>query len=141
MEQPVAKMIYFISGHIDLSKEEFSTNYIPLIDKACEDPTATFVVGDCYGADGFAQIYLHYLGRSFVVYHKGNHARVNPYKLPTVGGYISHTAKDQAMTEASDLDIAWVRPGKETSGTASNLRRRRIKEKYVEMFGSDRVVE
>lgn len=31
---------------------------------------------------------------------------------------------DAAMTEDSDFDIAWIRPGKEDSHTADNIRRR-----------------
>lgn len=129
------EMIYFISGHIDLSKEEFSTHYTPLIDKVCQDPSATFVVGDCYGADDYAQIYLHSKNRFFVVYHKGDRPRCNKTNAYAIGGFLSHTSKDQAMTEASDLDIAWVRPGKEESGTARNLYRRRDKEEYTQLFG------
>lgn len=33
-------------------------------------------------------------------------------------------ARDEALTAASTFDIAWVRPGRERSGTARNLQRR-----------------
>jgi hypothetical protein len=31
---------------------------------------------------------------------------------------------DEAMTKISDFDIAWIRPGRENSHTANNIRRR-----------------
>ena len=40
-------MIYFISGHRDLTIEEFKKHYIPKIDEVCAfDKNAKFVVGD-----------------------------------------------------------------------------------------------
>lgn len=52
-------MIYFISGHRDLTWEEFTKWYAPAISKViCTDKEARFVVGDCEGADRMAQDYL-----------------------------------------------------------------------------------
>ena len=43
-------MIYFISGHRDLTIEEFKKHYIPKIDEVCAfDKNAKFVVGDYWG--------------------------------------------------------------------------------------------
>jgi hypothetical protein len=42
----------------------------------------------------------------------------------SVGGFRTDKARDEAMTENSNKDIAWVRPGREKSGTAKNLKRR-----------------
>lgn len=67
-------MTYFISGHRDLTWEEFTKWYAPAISKViCTDKEARFVVGDCEGAD---------------------------------------------------RDIAFIRKGKESSGTAQNILRR-----------------
>ena len=56
-------MIYFISGHRDLTIEEFKKHYIPKIDEVCAfDKNAKFVVGDYWGADTFAQDYLVNIG-------------------------------------------------------------------------------
>jgi len=41
------------------------------------------------------------------------------------GGYTSDNSRDKAMTTESNADIAWVRPGREKSGTAKNLKRRK----------------
>lgn len=41
-------MIYFISGHRDLSYEEFEKYYVPKIEEVIKsDPFAEFLVGDC----------------------------------------------------------------------------------------------
>jgi hypothetical protein len=42
----------------------------------------------------------------------------------TKGEFKTDKQRDAAMTAASTIDIAWVRPGKEYSGTAQNLARR-----------------
>ena len=48
-------MIYFVSGHRDLSYEDFEKYYIPKIEAAIrEDLEAEFVVGDCDGVDKYA---------------------------------------------------------------------------------------
>ena len=40
------------------------------------------------------------------------------------GGFGSDQERDSAMTGNTDEDIAWIRPGRERSGTAKNLMRR-----------------
>jgi hypothetical protein len=42
------------------------------------------------------------------------------------GGFPNDAARDAYMTQHSDRDIAWVRTGKEHSGTAKNLQRRNM---------------
>lgn len=45
-------MTYFISGHRDLTWEEFTKWYAPAISKViCTDKEARFVVGDCEGKE------------------------------------------------------------------------------------------
>lgn len=122
--------IAMISGHLDLTQAEFDEHYIPLIAQAIVEE-CDFVIGDAPGCDAMAQILLKDRQRigglvKVTVYHAGRTPRNNK-GFPTRGGYLSHTAKDSAMTAASDLDIAWVRPGKEASGTARNLARRALK--------------
>jgi hypothetical protein len=113
----------FISGHGDLSQGEFTAIYVPWIDAAIRDGITHFVVGDFKGSDFFAQIYL--TGKNVVVYHMFNSPRHNAGQFPTIGGFSDDESRDTAMTEASCMDIAWVRPGKEKSGTALNLARRK----------------
>lgn len=61
---------------------------------------------------------------SVVVYHMFIAPRNHVSKFLTKGGYVNDEDRDSAMTKESDYDIAWVRPGKEKSGTAINIRRR-----------------
>jgi hypothetical protein len=130
-------MIAFISGHLDLTSEEFDTHYVPLIQIAIKN-NHTFVIGDARGADNMAQQFISeiYGGDNktnwgtyspVLVFHMFGSPRNNVGGFKTKGGYKSDDERDAAMTAASDYDIAWVRPGREKSGTAKNLARR----KYV----------
>ena len=52
-------MIYFISGHRDITQEEFDANYVPAIEDAIDNGQTTwedceFIVGDCKGCDQMA---------------------------------------------------------------------------------------
>lgn len=122
-------MTYFISGHRDLTWEEFAKWYAPAISRTLStDNTAQFVVGDCEGADRMAQDYLPACGVSFrniTVYHMFKAPRYTALRsVPTQGGFTSDIERDKAMTEHSDYDIAFIRKGKESSGTAQNILRR-----------------
>ena len=123
----------FISGPLDLTEEEFREHYMPAILNAwCY--LASFVVGDARGADAMAQIYLRSLADSdsdnvgglIVVYHMFAKPRHN-MGFMTVAGFQTDEERDAAMTATSDRDIAWVRPGRDKSGTAKNLARRDVK--------------
>lgn len=121
-------MIYFISGHGNLSAEDFVEYYVPGINHALiTDPDPRFVIGDYVGADTLAQLYLlNRVQRTRVtVYHMFLKPRINLGDYNTDGGYQSDDERDTAMTEASDVDIAWVRPGFKTSGTQANINRRK----------------
>ena len=117
---------YFISGHGDLTHEEFTEHYVPEIDEAIEEG-ANFVLGDFEGADTMAARYLHSKGLRHKVrlYHMFSRPRHFVGSFPTVGGFTTDELRDAAMTEVSDEDIAWLREGKEESGTAKNLARRK----------------
>lgn len=120
---PVGKTtVNYISGHLDLTLAEFDAHYRPEIDAALARGEV-FVVGDARGADALAQQYL--LGRTVavVVYHMLTSPRNNA-GFPTTGGFTSDDERDTRMTMDSDRDIAWVRPGREKSGTQRNLDRR-----------------
>lgn len=115
----------FISGHLSLTEEEFEIHYRELIDYAIA-AGHDFVVGDAPGADTIAQKYLaeHVSRERVVVYHAYTSPR-NANNFRMVGNFPSQNAKDKAMTLASDYDILWIRPGREDSGTARNLERRK----------------
>ncbi len=119
-------MIYFISGHRDVTPEEFDEHYVPKLSAALLEQEATFVVGDFEGVDIMAQKWLKDRNNeNVIVFHMFTSPRQNA-GFPTIGGFTSDEHRDSTMTSASDFDIAWVRPGKEKSGTAINLRRRRL---------------
>lgn len=125
-----AMIICFVSGHLDLSQDEFEKQYVPLISKAIANGH-DFVVGDARGADTMAQEYLrdmavagHLEPMQVRVFHAYNQPRHN-LGFESVGGFASQSAKDASMTKASDYDVAWVRKGREDSGTARNIERRK----------------
>lgn len=149
------EMTFFVSGHLDLTKEEFERHYAPAIEHAHAEG-ASFVVGDARGCDFMAQRLLHGLEagqdrstgrvRVFHMLARPRHSFGSGYgsndpNLPKeqwtgrrggfalVGGFTSDEDRDAAMTQASTHDIAWVRPTKDkrNSGTAKNLRRRELK--------------
>ena len=113
---------HFISGHLTLSEAEFNEHYRPSIDAAITAGDS-FVVGDARGTDALAQEYLHGKTDSVVVYHMFTEPRNNA-GFNTCGGFKSDEERDAQMTADTDCDIAWVRPGREKSGTQKNLDRR-----------------
>lgn len=109
-------MIYFISGHIDVSEDDFVKHYKEQIDKALLDKDCSFVIGDADGIDTMAQKYLY--GKidktKVTVYHSRDMPRNNPMGYPMKGGYKDYTEKDAVMTANSDVDILWIRSAEET---------------------------
>lgn len=122
---------YFISGHRDLTENEFEYYYIPLIQEAIsENPNAKFVIGDCDGCDIIAQNYLVKIINdiaNITVYCIGDTPRnINPEIIYIKNGFVDDREKDVAMTNASFKDIALVRNPKIWSGTGENILRRNI---------------
>lgn len=125
---------FFVSGHLDLTEQEFADHYVAEIDKAIADK-GWFVVGDAKGCDTLAQQYLWKHAKPFeehkvvdlrvIVFHMLDKPRFNA-GFQTIGGFKSDEDRDLAMTLQSTHDIAWVRPGRENSGTAKNLQRRAL---------------
>jgi len=124
---------FFISGHGDLTLEEFEEHYHPMIEKALSED-GWFVIGDYKGADTMANKFLSdylFFNKSMfpytevIVYHVGDKPRNNPGRFETFPGFSSDEERDATMTRHSSVDIAWVRPGRENSGTARNIARRK----------------
>ena len=112
----------FISGHLDLSEKEFEEHYKLAIDEALKRGES-FVIGDARGADTLAQNYLLGKTNAVIVYHMFASPRNNA-GFTTFGGFQTDEARDEKVTLDSDCDIAWVRPGREDSGTQRNISRR-----------------
>lgn len=118
--------IYFISGHRDLTKEEFNKYYVPKIQSAIKEG-GSFVIGDYYGADIMAQNYIVEQGYAdkITVYHMFTAPRnLAPGIKNIIGGFKDDIERDSEMTRISDEDIAFIRKGRWTSGTAQNILRR-----------------
>lgn len=123
---------YFVSGHLNLTEAEFAEHYVPRLNAAIAED-ASFLVADARGCDALTQLWLAALNVPLTIFHMLERPR-NAFgvNIVLVGGFTSDTARDEAMTSRSDDDIAWVRPGRATSGTARNLARRALMHHVVE---------
>ena len=123
-------LTYFISGHRLISEEEFANTYKPAIDYVLEQhPDCNFVIGDYWGCDEMAQNYLvdekNISPDRITVYHMLESPRYYNKKITNfVGGFNTDDERDEAMTDASNEDIAFVRDCTKISGTAKNILRR-----------------
>lgn len=123
-------IVYFVSGHRNITPEEFKEHYVPKLDKAMKECSVRFVVGDCEGVDIMATKYLYEKGADVTIYHMFvsprfliKHIDENyNHEVKLKGGYTSDFDRDFTMTKESDYDIAWVRYKR--SGTQQNLDRR-----------------
>jgi hypothetical protein len=127
--------VYFISGHRNITEEEFNNNYAKVLDKVSKE-MCDFVVGDYYGVDIMAQNYLVDVlsvnPDRITVYHMFDKPRnINPKIKNTKGGFKTDEERDAAMTEASDEDIAFIRDLDKWSGTKENVLRRYKPEKIL----------
>ena len=148
--------VAFISGHRDITGEEFKTSYVPVI-KEYFRKGYSFVIGDCNGCDNFAaQLIALIMSASpdrrvtLTIYHMLQEPRfrvgerhddgvwrIEPLladksvdewpEVRYIGGFRTDEERDAAMTAASSVDIAFVRDQtKWKSGTAQNLYRRHL---------------
>ncbi len=128
-------MTAFISGHLDLTEDQFVLHYVPLLDAAIE-ATHRFVVGNARGADELALKYLRAKAvpsDRVTVYHKsGGSGQLTVADVENIGfsnikrGWKSYSERDATMTSVSDYDIAWVRPDHETKILLESLGHRYV---------------
>lgn len=127
-------MTYFISGHRDLTQEEFNIHYVPLIEKIItNDINTEFVVGDWEGCD---TMFINYMLEQvdyppITIYHVEKNPRIIYEGESVLNAEEIYNIKlrtydecDARMTSDSDFDVAWIRPGREDSHTAMNIKRR-----------------
>ena len=127
-------MVYFISGHRDLTQEEFDMHYAQLIDEIMRnDPFAEFIVGDWEGCDTMSINFLleQVEYPPITIYHVEEEPRVKYGNESVLNGENIYNIKlenydecDAQMTFDSTFDVAWIRPGREDSHTAKNIKRR-----------------
>lgn len=128
-------MKYFISGHRNITDNEFNDIYIPLLDNALLDKNASFVVGDYDGVDAMAQIYLIGKTNKVSVYHIGKHPMNNLNGWDTIGMFNDDIDRDSTMTRDSEEDIAWIRNPGDMTGTEQNIVRRNKKYYFITYQG------
>lgn len=125
---------YFISGHRNITKEEFDNNYAKVLKNITNQPSTAnvrFIMGDYYGVDIMAQHYLidklKFPPERICVYHMFDKPRnIHPLIDNRVGGFTSDEERDAAMTRDSDFDVAFVRDHNKWSGTGANILRRNL---------------
>lgn len=119
-------MVYFVSGHRDITENEFKAYYEGKLEKAYkQDRNAVFVLGNSPGLDTLA---IEYFEKNNIFY------KVYQYEdeLPSmkcgmlVKKFDDADERDAFLTRISDIDIAYIRKGKEDSCTAKNILRRHI---------------
>lgn len=126
----------FISGHLDISKEEWRQHYKDEIDNAIKNGY-DFVIGDSRGTDKISAEYLRTKNVMNVTIYYTYNKPINNLGYNLIGNFKSHTDRDSRMTQDSTRDIAWVRSkesskklyGKKyrsnrVSGTQKNINRR-----------------
>ena len=129
------KKTFFVSGHRDITKEEFEQLYIPKFKEIIDsfengDIDPFFIMGDYEGVDIMSQNALVGVLRMnparLTVYHMNSTPmNLNSEITNLKGNFKDDIERDSAMTRDSDEDIAFVRIGKECSGTAQNIIRRK----------------
>ena len=124
--------IFFISGHRDITEEEFRINYVQAINDAIFNYHAKFIIGDYHGVDIMAQNYLIDVLKinpnDVTVCHMFDKPRnINDKIVNIIGGFKNDEERDSYMTINSDEDIAFIRDrSKYKSGTAQNILRRKL---------------
>jgi hypothetical protein len=125
-----------ISGHTDITQEDFDKYYKPAIDATPHG--SCFVVGTAEGADSFAiqHIKTTKKGSITICSKSNNHGLVEEDNIKIVSGFNSFPERDAYMTSNSDQDIAflrndWMALG---SGTMANLIRRQYGNQVSNLF-------
>ena len=125
---------YFVSGHRNITEDEFNSNYAPILKDIVENNSIgniRFIIGDYYGVDIMSQHYLidvlNLPPERICIYHMFDKPRnMHPLIENRVGGFTSDEERDSVMTRDSDIDIAFVRDHNTWSGTGANILRRHL---------------
>lgn len=140
----MSNKIYFISGHRNITEDEFINNYIKKfnqiemmyqyqksMNRTNDINTPLYVVGDYEGVDIMSQNYLvdnlKVDPKRITVYHMFDKPRNCNSKITNFkGGFNYDEERDAAMTNDSTEDIAFIRDHLRLSGTAMNILRRKL---------------
>lgn len=126
-------MVYFVSGHRDLTHSEFNRVYLPVLDEIlCSDQNAFFMVGVCEGVDTFAIEYLiEQHARLTIVGPSVKEKYAKYHNKATLISTLTYEHADSYMTAQSDKTVAFIKPGREQGHTARNILRRYIINKLL----------
>jgi hypothetical protein len=124
---------YMISGHIDLTREQFDKYYKPQIDEVPKG--SHFIMGNALGADSFALEYINDKSTITVVCKDDRHLPTEK-GIKVVYGFNSFPDRDGYMTSNSNHDIAFLRNDTMAlgSGTMMNLMRRQYSPEVATLF-------
>lgn len=137
----------FVSGHRDLSKEEFDTIYVSPINQYIDwlnldqssffsSKKLTFYVGDCDGCDNMV---INYIVNNILPNNKNAYLNIctcdfdfdgkcsynfDDPNISIISGFKTHEERDTYMTIETHVDLLYIRPNKWDSGTAQNFVRR-----------------
>ena len=134
-------MVVFVSGHHNLDKNAFNKYYIPKIKELIiNDRNISFVVGFYSGCDNMFLEYINsnYINLNVTIYACEPEDYINASRFRREIDNIIETSKnnisviykntldecDKAMTEASNMDLAFIYPDRTDSYTAKNILRR-----------------
>jgi len=142
--------VFFISGHINLTQQEFDLHYVDQIDQSIKKG-GIYVIGNAQGGDTMALEYLLKKGvdpKKITIYFYNRYGDSQSKKyidrgLKVITEFKSYTNRDAHMTISSNTDILWIRPESENikllgsaykkghvSGTEKNLLRRKQNSLY-----------
>lgn len=117
-------MNIFISGHKDLTQEEFEQYYIPLINQGMYN-NVKFYISNYQNCDRFCYDYFEkceYYNVE-ICFNRLGFSKINDKFIKAVG-FKSDEEILIYMTEHTDKDIAWVRNENQLTTTAKNILRR-----------------
>lgn len=134
-------MVVFVSGHHNLDKNAFNKYYIPKIKELIiNDRNISFVVGFYSGCDNMFLEYINsnYINLNVTIYACEPEDYINASRFRREIDNIIETSKnnisviykntldecDEAMTETSNMDLAFIYPDRTDSYTAKNILRR-----------------
>lgn len=126
----MAEVIFvMISGHTDITREQFDATYVPRL-KELADQGAAFILGGAPGTDRMAQQWLISNGhglRMTVYDRKGRDGRLSPS-----GNHVAldknDQLRDERLTRDSVVDVAFIKSSSSAvgSGTFANMLRRHV---------------
>lgn len=140
----MANVNVFISGHRNLTENEFNKYYINKISeyiKWCtvdelftQPKVVTFYVGDCNGCDSMAirhllpclnkRVKLVICSLKDTFDGQIDYTHIHNENVTLLKEFNTHEERDMYMTNNTMFDILWIRPNEWTSGTAQNFVRR-----------------